>query len=224
MKKNKEEISFRDLINLFLPKLWIIAVVAIAFGTVSCVKSCFFTQDTYTASSRYYFWDEDKQAVMNEKKPEEMVEICQLVVKSDELLAEVIEALPNSRISTSYLKSVISFKNLDNGFLMINVKTTNADLSWEIAKAIEDTLPEIYYSQIPDHLQIRTHQSATKPTAPDTVPVVKNTLVAFLAGAVISTAVIWVISVFDVVIHDKKKIEDSFDIPILGVIPRQEVK
>ena len=28
------------------------------------------------------------------------------------------------------------------------------------------------------------------------------------------------INMYDVVIHDKKKLEDNFDMPILGVIPR----
>ena len=35
--------------------------------------------------------------------------------------------------------------------------------------------------------------------------------------------VIFVLNQFDVVIHNKKKIEDNFDIPVLGVIPRQNV-
>lgn len=33
-------------------------------------------------------------------------------------------------------------------------------------------------------------------------------------------AVIFVANMLDVTIRDKKKIEDNFDIPVLGVIPR----
>ena len=43
---------------------------------------------------------------------------------------------------------------------------------------------------------------------------------ANVVGAVLSMALIFVMDMFDVIIHDKKKIEDTFDVPILGVIPR----
>ena len=36
-------------------------------------------------------------------------------------------------------------------------------------------------------------------------------------------AVVYVSAMFDVVIHDRKKLEDNFDIPVLGVIPRYDV-
>ena len=33
-------------------------------------------------------------------------------------------------------------------------------------------------------------------------------------------AVVFIINVMDVTIRDRKKLEDSFDVPVLGVIPR----
>ena len=47
-----------------------------------------------------------------------------------------------------------------------------------------------------------------------------NTAIGVVIGAVITMTFVFVMNMFDVVIHDKKKIEDTFDIPILGVIPR----
>ena len=41
-----------------------------------------------------------------------------------------------------------------------------------------------------------------------------------IVGAVMAMAFVFILNIFDIVIHDKKKIQDTFDIPILGVIPR----
>ena len=50
-----------------------------------------------------------------------------------------------------------------------------------------------------------------------------NALIGVLIGAVVSMLGIFVYSIFDVVIRDKKKLEDNFDFPVLGVIPRYDV-
>ena len=55
---------------------------------------------------------------------------------------------------------------------------------------------------------------------PDSKHELRWSAVAGLCGAVLSMVVIFVYSLFDVTIYDKKKIEDSFNIPVLGIIPK----
>ena len=42
-------------------------------------------------------------------------------------------------------------------------------------------------------------------------------------GFIITAAVVWAQTFFDVVIRSTQKIEDNLDIPVLGVIPRHEI-
>jgi len=97
-------------------------------------------------------------------------------------------------------------------------------LSLEVARSIENLLPDMMIEKIKDAQSFTIIESPNPSNVPNSKHIVKDVLIATLCGAVLSAVVIWVISVFDVVIHDKKKIEDNFDIPILGVIPRQELK
>ena len=224
MKKTKEEISIKDLLNVFIPKIWIIVVVALILGAGAFVKTAFFTPDTYTSSIDAYFYSADSQASMNEKDSDAMVEICQIVIESDGFLKKVIAKNPNRGLTTSFLRSAVSFRSLDNGFLRVSVTTSDPTLSFDIARSFEELLPPEMIEKIPDALSFIIFESANLPKAPNSVPTIKNTVVAALIGAVATVAVIWVVSIFDIVIHDKKKIEDSFDVPILAVIPRQEVK
>ena len=51
---------------------------------------------------------------------------------------------------------------------------------------------------------------------------VRNALIGGIAGLVLALLGIWLFSVIDTTVRDKKKIEDNFDIPVLGVIPLQK--
>jgi len=224
MKKQREEITIKDLINIFIPKLWIIVIVAVVFGAFIGVKTAFFESDTYTSSMQIYFYNTDQQASMYDKGSDAMVEISEVLVKSDEFLKKIVASCPDRGLTPSYLRSTISFYNLKNGYLEISVTTTDSTLSLEVARSIENLLPDMMIEKIKDAQSFTIIESPNPSNVPNSKHIVKDVLIATLCGAVLSAVVIWVISVFDVVIHDKKKIEDNFDIPILGVIPRQELK
>ena len=68
MKKQREEITIRDLANIFIPKLWLIVLVAVVFGAVVAVNTVFFTEDTYTSySDTYIYRGADSHASIDEK-------------------------------------------------------------------------------------------------------------------------------------------------------------
>ena len=52
----------------------------------------------------------------------------------------------------------------------------------------------------------------------------RNAVVGGVAGLVFALLGIWLFSVLDTTIRDKKKIEDNFDIPVIGVIPLQKTE
>ena len=49
LKKRNDEISVKDIINLFIPKLWIIVVCAVVLGVLLGGYASFFKSDTYTS-------------------------------------------------------------------------------------------------------------------------------------------------------------------------------
>ena len=62
------------------------------------------------------------------------------------------------------------------------------------------------------------------PSAPNGKNEVRNALIAFLIGFVLTTGVILIIAFADVIVRDKKKLEDHFDLPILGIIPFHDIE
>jgi capsular polysaccharide biosynthesis protein len=80
---------------------------------------------------------------------------------------------------------------------------------------IKDFLPNNY-----SKINIKCIESPRQVTERNSKGVATNALIGLVIGAFISALVIYFIHIFDVVIRDRKKIEDHFDTPVIGVIPR----
>jgi capsular polysaccharide biosynthesis protein len=108
---------------------------------------------------------------------------------------------------------------LGNGMLRVSVLTSNPQLSYAISQALENYIPTEFYNYRPGVFTVITYDNAELPTSPLSNNSVRNAIIGFVAGAVISAIAVWLYSAFDTVIRDKKKIEDYFDVSVIGVIP-----
>ncbi len=226
MKRKNEELTFKDIISVFVPKLWFILIVAILFGAIMGVYSFALKKDTYTASSTMFVY-KDSQSITSTDMvvAENMVKVYSIVLTSDDVLNDVIASLPAEyskyNVTASFLRSVMSISEQGNGVFKISITTDNPQLSFALAEGIENMAPAAIKTNVQSVLSITIFESPKLPTAPNSKHGIRNVAIAFLSGALFAAIVVWIINVFDVVIRDKKKIEDSFDIPILGVIPMQ---
>ena len=51
MKKNNEEITFKDILGIFIPKIWIILLVAVVLASLFAFYTSEVVDDTYTTYS-----------------------------------------------------------------------------------------------------------------------------------------------------------------------------
>ena len=115
----------------------------------------------------------------------------------------------------------MSISEEGNGVFKISVTTDNPQLSFALAEGIENMAPAAIKTNVQSVLSITIFESPKLPANPNSNHIIRNVAIAFLVGAFLTSVVVWLINIFDVVIRDKKKLEDNFDIPVLGVIPIQ---
>ena len=228
MKKQRQELSLHDLVAIFLPKLWIIVIVALVFSFATMIYSAFFKAETYTASTEMYVY-KNEQAVTGSDiaVAQAMLPNYKRALFGNEFLGIVsLQLLDDGyNISASSLKGMLSFSTpTDTKYFIISVTTGSPELSYKIAQLIEEKAPEFIRDRQRDALYITPGDSPKYTETPNSKNTFRNSLVAFFIGAVLSVAIIWLISVFDFLIRDKKKLEANFEVPVLGVIPRQIVK
>ena len=242
MRKKNEDFSFKELVNIFLPKLWLIVAISLVFGSVMAFYSLFVKDDTYTSSTTIHVvktTDSRDMVASDFEFASSYIETYVEVLRMPKFLTAVLEEFKANHEKYERYEGQYENENWDDlvysnirgaissstkqDLLTVSVTTGNPSLSYGIANSIaavfEDenqkflAYPDDAVNEVavvtPDH-----HPAA------NSRKVVLNTLIGFVAGAVIAMALVFVINMYDVVIHDKKKIEDHFDVPILGVIPR----
>ena len=224
--KKQQEFTLKDLFEVFIPKLWLIVLIGLVLALVAAVKTEFVDEDTYTSYSLMYVYRDDQPADVNDLDvADHMIEIYTLIIRSDDFLNSVINDLSeeNQNLTPAYLRNVVSISRIGNATFKISVTTTDAALSCEIATAIEDKAYVEISKRIPNSLRLLAPQSPTIAKAPDSKGTIKNAAIFFAIGAAVAIVLVWVLNLLDVTIHNKKKLVDTFDIPVLAVIPRHVI-
>ncbi len=234
MKKSNDDLSIRDLADLFAPKLWLITLVGLVLALVLGAYSAFVKKPTYSSDASLIISKQSTTINSNDiDTVYKMLDACIEIMRKDAFLKKVAsdvnsdENFKDSNITPKYISSVTSIGKLNGTEVFeIKVTTTNPSLSLAIAKAFSDNI----LSYLPDNLlpYPKGHVQFKMVEEPETAMrnsknVVRNSVLGFASGVVATMLVIFIYSMFDVVVRDKKKLEDNFDIPVLGVIPEHEV-
>lgn len=228
--KQKRERTLKDFVDILLPKLWVIVIVGIIAATAAFVYS-YTRQDTYTAQARYLVKYSTEKDASNSLYDNEIVQNkitnYAVLVDGSEFRTKVVDKAKDVygiEIEESQFKSMFSFSvSSDAPTFTIRVTHTNPDIAFKLADIVEDCI-RIEIAEMENNNGLVTEVDAPlQPIPPNSKNEVRNAIIAFLAGALVSAAVILVIALSDVTIRDKKKLEDNFEIPILGVIPFHDV-
>ena len=232
MRKETEEFTLRDLLTLFLPKVWIILLCGILCAGAIGAYSVFLQDDTYTSSATIYVYKERSNesastTYYDSITSQKMVKTYGVVLKSRTFLTKVINNIDDAEdygISSSAISSSLEIKQVDDTEIFnITFTSKDKDLTYKVLSEITVLAQTEIQKTIPNASDVRIIDDPQEPTSPDSKNLLRNTLIAFSAGVLVAMISIFIYNQFDVVIRNKKRIEDNFSIPVLGVIPRQSV-
>lgn len=232
MKKKNDEINMVDLWHIFAPKLWIILLCGLLCAVLLFCYSDFLKKDTYTADTRvlvFYSRSPSDGVTTGEVQVSNLVLADYLAyMRSRDFMSQIAARLPAKYRDITYkdLSKIVKIEQLnDTEWLHIEVKTSNPDMSHDIARCIYDNAADI----ITKNLDLGIDITATNPPVaaaqilPNSKNVLRNTAIGFFVGVFLCAVVVFLRSLFDVVVHDRKQLENSFDLPILGVIPAWDI-
>ncbi len=232
INKNKET-TFEDIIEIFLPKLWIMLLVGVVLAAAISVYSVVVKDETYTSSSIVYVYNERPNSTATStsdlQAAEQMVNVYNIAIKSDKFLKLVIGngSLSEYQLSPEQIKRMIKVSQVDETAVFeVSVTSTNPDLAYDVACAITSGI-EMYIQGsnglVKNALLSSILEDPSVPAAPNSKGTVTKAIIAFAIGFIVTAVVVWAHSFFDVVIRSTKKIEENLDVPILGIIPRHEI-
>ena len=232
IKKNKET-TFKDIVDILLPKVWLMLVVAVVLSAALSAYSVFMKEDTYTSSSIVYVYSERNNvgtpSTGDLQAAEEMVSVYEIAIKTEKFLKLVLSngSLSKYQLSPSAIKSMIKVSQLEeSATFQVSVTSTDPMLAYDVAVAVTSGIETYIQGEnglVRNALLSSVFEDPSIPTAPNSKGVVSKAIIAFAAGFVLTAACVWAYSFFDVVIRSSQKIEDNLDIPVLGIIPRHEI-
>ena len=228
MRKQNEEITIKGLIDIFLPKLWLVLLIATIMAVAVGGYSKFLKKDTYTSYVSFMVvadttsiptsggYDGVQSLVSDYIYLLCSRTFCELV--ANDMLDDY------GPVTASQVKSAVSMSPDDKANVIYAYVTSE---SAEFAKSAADAIERLAYGYVTKtcdyKVKIKTVDLPLLAENPDGKNVVRNAVIAFAAGAIITMLIIFVVSRFDVRIRSKEMLEQTFDdIPVLGVIPRLE--
>lgn len=236
MSTRKDEISVKKLAEIFLPKLWIITLVAVIFAAALGAYSVYSKEDTYSSSGKYmvrkvpYEDDDSSTTGLNQNEiiaMQGMIANAKEIINTGDFCEEVSDRISrrtNIRLSAAELKSTMSVSlcNEETTCYYLKVTTTENQLSVEIAEVAGELLSEMF-KDMGYAIEIDRIDTPRPASAPDSKNTTRNAIIGFAIGAVLTSLIVFIRAKFDVAIRSKDKLEAEIDIPILGVIPRPEM-
>ena len=164
-------------------------------------------------------------------KYEEDKEALEAKIEENAAAADVLEMQYNSdvaAVSSVGVKALmgiikVSYINTETTCYTLSATTADAELSRSISAIAGDLLLEKFIN-MGYAIEIQKVGSPRLAESPDGKNTLRNAVIGLAAGFIISALAIFVISKFDVVVRTRERLEDNFDVPILGVIPKLEAE
>ncbi len=235
MKKQKNEITLKGLFNIFLPKWWMILIVSLLFAVILGGYSLM-KDDAYTSSGKYMiskvnYSNSNAQTGLTTSEVEAMhimISNADEMIKTNNFANVVVERLKAYGItsySASQIKSMMSvtLTSTDTTCYSFSVTSSDPKHSHAIAEVAGQLLVEEYKNKTVYAIEIYRIDDPVVPKSPNSKNVARNALIGFAGGFLLSLIFVFILSRFDIVIRSRDKIEENFDLPILGVIPRLEI-
>ena len=145
------------------------------------------------------------------------------VMNTNEFIAKVTNALnkkQNSNYNVSTIRNSMEIELIEETAIFnIKVTTTNAELSYNIAKQLETSVPQMLRTTNSGLVHASVQDKAIKAASAGSLGYPKKCAIGAIIGIVVAAAYVVLRTLFDVRIKSSDELSDKYNIPVLGSIP-----
>lgn len=223
-----EEINIKDLFSFFISKTRIIILVTLIVVLIGAIYSMFFQTPIYEANTRLVLTGvaESNQSTnsgttlndvnLNSK----LVATYREIIKSKTILKDVINTLDLDYTADALAENISVSTVSDTEMIIITVESSKAEetatVANELAKVFSEQIKEIYKIE-----NISVIDKAEVPTVPSNINIVKQVVIYFLIGVVLSCAIVFAMFYFDTTLKDGSQVE-KLGLTVLTTIPEKQ--
>lgn len=217
------EISLIDILKILLKKLWLIILITIVFALGSYFYTKTFISPTYMSTASLYVTNgvkaaSDETADLNDLNASEKLVASYIVVLQSDNIAQQISEKTQLGYSAGAIKSMIKMSSVnETQVLQVQVTSKSRKDAQTIANAMLEVAPSAL-KQVAKVGEVETLDTASE--ARQVSPsLVKNTMIGFLLGLVLSIVIILIQAMLDRTIKGEEDFKEHYDIAVLGSVP-----
>ncbi len=222
-EQNMMEIDVFQLLKILWKRKFLIALVAIVTGVVAFAYSSFIVKPEYTSTTRIYVVNRnqgDKSGPTNQdlQAGSYLVKDYREIILSPDVLEKVATDLKLDLPPKDLTKKVKVTVPADTRIVSISVTDRAPEEASRIANSLREVAAQkiISVTRVSDVTTLEEARPATSPSSPN---IRRNTMIGFLAGAVVMVVTVLLIELLDTRVKRPEDVEDVMQIALLGVVP-----
>jgi len=222
-EKNVMEIDVFHLLKILWKRKLLIVLVAFVTGAVSFAYSSFIVKPEFTSTTRIYVVNRnqgDKPGLTNQdlQAGSYLVKDYREIILSQDVLEKVATDLKLELPPKDLASKIKVTVPVDTRIVSISVTDRAPEEASRIANSLREVAAQkiISVTRVSDVTTLEEARPATSPSSPN---IRRNTMVGFLAGAVVMVVTVLLVELLDTRVKRPEDIEDVMQIALLGVVP-----
>lgn len=222
-----EEINLRDLFSFFWRKLPIVLfatsiIFALGIGYTTFLKTPLYSGNTtliLVKSNNGYEQGSSTQTQNDILLNQKLVSTYSEIIKSRRVLNQVVDEL-KLEYSSNELSNNITVSSISDTEI---IKISVSDESNKKAAQIANTIANVFKEEIMEIYNLENVSIIDKAEVQDNpynIQIMKEAIIYFAIGLVISSGVMFVIYYFDTSVKSSEEIESKLGIPVIGNVPK----
>ena len=222
-EQNMMEIDVFHLLKILWKRKLLIALVAFVTGIVAFAYSSFIVKPEFTSTTRIYVVNRnqgDKPGLTNQdlQAGSYLVKDYREIILSQDVLEKVATDLKLELPPKGLASKIKVTVPVDTRIVSISVTDRAPEEASRIANSLREVAAQkiISVTRVSDVTTLEEARPATSPSSPN---IRRNTMVGFLAGAVVMVVTVLLVELLDTRVKRPEDIEDVIQIALLGVVP-----
>ncbi|RSK22894.1 Capsular polysaccharide type 8 biosynthesis protein cap8A [Streptococcus oralis] len=222
-EQNMMEIDVFHLLKILWKRKLLIALVAFVTGIVAFAYSSFIVKPEVTSTTRIYVVNRnqgDKPGLTNQdlQAGSYLVKDYREIILSQDVLEKVATDLKLELPPKGLASKIKVTVPVDTRIVSISVTDRAPEEASRIANSLREVAAQkiISVTRVSDVTTLEEARPATSPSSPN---IRRNTMVGFLAGAVVMVVTVLLVELLDTRVKRPEDIEDVMQIALLGVVP-----
>ena len=222
-EKNLMEIDVFHLLKILWKRKLLIVLVAFVTGAVAFAYSSFIVKPEFTSTTRIYVVNRnqgDKPGLTNQdlQAGSYLVKDYREIILSQDVLEKVATDLKLELPPKDLAIKIKVTVPVDTRIVSISITDRAPEEASRIANSLREVAAQkiISVTRVSDVTTLEEARPAASPSSPN---IRRNTMVGFLAGAVVMVVTVLLVELLDTRVKRPEDIEDVMQIALLGVVP-----